>query len=37
MKIIEGTENAMVDDAGMLVVEKRCWLKGNMKAVGWMR
>jgi hypothetical protein len=34
MKIIEGTENAMVDDAGMLVVEKRYWLEVNMKAVG---
>jgi hypothetical protein len=32
MKIIEGTENAMVDDAGMLVGER--WLVGNMKAVG---
>ena len=29
MKIIEGTENAMVDDAGMLVGES--WLVGNMK------
>jgi hypothetical protein len=34
MKIIEGTENAMVDDAGMLVGE--CWLAGNMKAVALM-
>lgn len=32
MKIIEGTENAMVDDAGMLVVAG-CWLVGNMKVV----
>jgi hypothetical protein len=31
MKIIEGTENAMVDDAGMLVGER--WLAGNMTAV----
>jgi hypothetical protein len=31
MKIIEGTENAMVDDAGMLVVGE-CWLV-NMKVV----
>jgi len=31
VKIIEGTENAMVGDAGMLVVGE-CWLVGNMKA-----
>jgi hypothetical protein len=31
MMIIEGTENAMVDDDGMLVGER--WLAENMKAV----
>jgi hypothetical protein len=36
MKIIEGTENAMVDDAGMLVVGE-CWLVGNMKVACLMR
>jgi len=35
MKIIEGTENAMVGDAGMLVVGRKRWLAGNMKFV-WM-
>jgi hypothetical protein len=34
MKIIEGTENAMVDDDGMLVGQR--WLARNMKAVGLM-
>jgi hypothetical protein len=34
MMIIEGTEDAMVDDVGMLAVGKRCWLEGNMKAAG---
>jgi hypothetical protein len=32
MKIIEGTGNAMVDDAGILDVGE-CWLVGNMKVV----
>lgn len=32
MKIIEGTENAMIDDAGMPVVGE-CWLVVNMKVV----
>jgi hypothetical protein len=37
MKIIEGTENAMVDDdVGTLAVGERCWLGGNMKDVGKM-
>jgi len=33
MKIIEGTENAIVGDAGMLVVGRKRWLAGNMKFV----
>jgi hypothetical protein len=36
MKIIEGTENAMIDDAGMLVVVEKGWMAERMKAVGLM-